>query len=62
MGMNKIVAFVAVTDYEKARAFYEKSGFAPDGARTTLDGELAHIPEIRMVRRAETIQASADGS
>jgi catechol 2,3-dioxygenase-like lactoylglutathione lyase family enzyme len=25
LGMNKIVAFVAVTDYEKARAFYEKT-------------------------------------
>jgi catechol 2,3-dioxygenase-like lactoylglutathione lyase family enzyme len=25
LGTNKIVAFVAVTDYEKARAFYEKA-------------------------------------
>ena len=25
LGMNKIVAFVAVTDYDKARAFYEKT-------------------------------------
>jgi catechol 2,3-dioxygenase-like lactoylglutathione lyase family enzyme len=25
LGMNEIVAFVAVTDYEKARAFYEKT-------------------------------------
>jgi catechol 2,3-dioxygenase-like lactoylglutathione lyase family enzyme len=25
LGANKIVAFVAVTDYEKARAFYEKT-------------------------------------
>lgn len=34
----------------RARAFYAKSGFAPDGARKMLDGELAHIPEIRMLR------------
>jgi ribosomal protein S18 acetylase RimI-like enzyme len=45
-------------DNPRARRFYEKSGFALDGARKTLDGELADIPEIRMVRRAETIQAS----
>ncbi|MCU1422381.1 MAG: acetyltransferase [Microbacteriaceae bacterium] len=43
-------------DNPRARAFYEKSGFAPDGIRKMLDGELAHIPEIRMVR-PETIQA-----
>jgi ribosomal protein S18 acetylase RimI-like enzyme len=37
-------------DNPRARAFYEKSGFAPDGTRKMLDGNLAHIPEIRMVR------------
>ena len=45
-------------DNPRARAFYAKSGFAPDGTRKMLDGELAHIPEIRMLRRAETIQVS----
>ena len=38
-------------DNPRARAFYAKSGFEADGARKMLDGALAHIPEIRMVRR-----------
>ena len=42
-------------DNPRARAFYEKSRFTFDGTRKMLDGELAHIPEIRMVR-PETIQ------
>lgn len=34
----------------RAQAFYAKYGFAPDGSRQMLDGELSDIPEIRMVR------------
>ncbi|WP_207453207.1 GNAT family N-acetyltransferase [Herbiconiux sp. SYSU D00978] len=34
----------------RAQAFYAKHGFAPDGDRKMLDGELSDIPEIRMVR------------
>ena len=36
----------------RAQAFYSREGFAPDGASKMLDGELSHIPEIRMVRLA----------
>jgi GNAT superfamily N-acetyltransferase len=34
----------------RARAFYAKHGFVPDGARHVFGPELAHQPEIRMVR------------
>ena len=50
------VSLWVLEDNPRARAFYEKSGFTFDGTRKMLDGELAHIPEIRMVRH-ETIQA-----
>ncbi|MBK4347432.1 GNAT family N-acetyltransferase [Lacisediminihabitans changchengi] len=36
----------------RARAFYSREGFVADGASKMLDGELSHIPEIRMVRLA----------
>lgn len=39
-----------IEDNPRARAFYSRQGFVADGTRKTLDGELAHIPEIRMVR------------
>jgi GNAT superfamily N-acetyltransferase len=34
----------------RARAFYAKHGFVPDGARHVFGPELQHQPEIRMVR------------
>ncbi|SDX79065.1 Ribosomal protein S18 acetylase RimI [Modestobacter sp. DSM 44400] len=34
----------------RAIAFYRRNGFAPDGARTELDGEWAGVAEIRLVR------------
>ncbi|MBW4043155.1 MAG: GNAT family N-acetyltransferase [Acidobacteria bacterium] len=34
----------------RARAFYTKQGFAPDGARHEFGPELHHQAEIRMVR------------
>ena len=34
----------------RARAFYAKHGFAPDGARHAFGPELNHLAEIRMVR------------
>lgn len=37
-------------DNPRARAFYSRRGFVADGTRKMLDGELSHIPEIRMVR------------
>jgi ribosomal protein S18 acetylase RimI-like enzyme len=37
-------------DNPRARAFYSRQGFVADGTRKMLDGELSHIPEIRMVR------------
>ena len=42
-------------DNPRARAFYSRQGFVADGARKMLDGELSHIPEIRMVRTARDI-------
>ncbi len=37
-------------DNPRARAFYSRQGFVADGSRKMLDGELSHLPEIRMVR------------
>lgn len=37
-------------DNQRAKAFYRKSGFIPDGARKTLMWEGVELPEIRMVR------------
>ncbi len=37
-------------DNPRARAFYSGQGFVADGTRKMLDGELSHVPEIRMVR------------
>jgi GNAT superfamily N-acetyltransferase len=34
----------------RARAFYGKHGFAPDGARHAFGPELGNQPEIRLVR------------
>lgn len=34
----------------RARAFYAKHGFRPDGARHVFGPDLGHQPEIRMVR------------
>jgi len=39
-------------DNPRAQAFYSREGFVADGASKMLDGELSHIPEIRMVRLA----------
>lgn len=36
-----------------ARRFYERSGFAPDGARGTFEIAGATIPEVRYLRPAE---------
>ncbi|MEC5182444.1 GNAT superfamily N-acetyltransferase [Arthrobacter sp. CG_A4] len=37
-------------DNPRARAFYQKSGFSPDGARKLLQPDWSELPEIRMVR------------
>ncbi|MCB5275538.1 hypothetical protein BJG92_03089 [Arthrobacter sp. SO5] len=34
----------------RARAFYRKSGFSPDGARKVQAWDVDELPEIRMVR------------
>ncbi|MDQ0679809.1 GNAT superfamily N-acetyltransferase [Arthrobacter pascens] len=39
-------------DNPRARAFYRKSGFRPDGARKLLPPDWHELPEIRMVRPA----------
>ncbi|MET1156194.1 GNAT family N-acetyltransferase [Arthrobacter sp.] len=39
-------------DNPRARAFYRKHGFAPDGRREPLTGLWDGLHEIRMVRRA----------
>jgi len=39
-------------DNPRAQAFYSREGFVADGVSKMLDGELSHIPEIRMVRLA----------
>ncbi|NQX29943.1 GNAT family N-acetyltransferase [Microbacteriaceae bacterium VKM Ac-2854] len=36
-------------DNPRARRFYERNGFAPDGA-TVLDPDFAGLPELRLVR------------
>jgi catechol 2,3-dioxygenase-like lactoylglutathione lyase family enzyme len=47
LGANKIVAFVAVTDYEKARAFYEKTlglkFISQDNFALVLEGDGTRI-------------------
>jgi GNAT superfamily N-acetyltransferase len=35
---------------QRARAFYRKSGFSPDGARKAQTWDRAELPEIRLVR------------
>jgi GNAT superfamily N-acetyltransferase len=40
-------------DNPRARAFYRKSGFRPDGARKLLPPDWYELPEIRMVRPAK---------
>lgn len=35
---------------QRARAFYRKSGFSPDGARKVLARAWGELPEIRLVR------------
>lgn len=35
---------------DRARGFYSRYGFKPDGARHLFGPELAHQAEIRMVR------------
>jgi GNAT superfamily N-acetyltransferase len=37
-------------DNPRARAFYRKSGFSPDGARKVLARDWGELPEIRLVR------------
>ncbi|WP_426997098.1 N-acetyltransferase family protein [Pseudarthrobacter sp. N5] len=37
-------------DNPRARAFYQKSGFSPDGARKLLPPDWSELAEIRMVR------------
>ncbi len=37
-------------DNPRARAFYRKSGFSPDGARKVLARDWGELPEIRLIR------------
>lgn len=39
-------------DNPRARAFYAKNGFVPDGARRSLPVEWQELPEMRLVRAA----------
>jgi ribosomal protein S18 acetylase RimI-like enzyme len=39
----------AAADNPRARRFYERNGFEPDGA-TVLDPDFAGLPEVRLVR------------
>jgi ribosomal protein S18 acetylase RimI-like enzyme len=45
----RCVVLWTLTENARARRFYDKAGFAPDGATNTLDG-LGNVEELRYVR------------
>jgi ribosomal protein S18 acetylase RimI-like enzyme len=47
-GYQRVVLWT-LTDNARARRFYDKAGFAPDGATNILDG-LGNVEELRYVR------------
>ena len=47
-GYRRVVLWT-LTENARARRFYDKAGFAPDGATNTLDG-LGNVEELRYVR------------
>jgi ribosomal protein S18 acetylase RimI-like enzyme len=47
-GYQRVVLWT-LTDNDRARRFYDKAGFAPDGAINVLDG-LGNVEELRYVR------------
>ncbi|WP_255305886.1 GNAT family N-acetyltransferase [Streptomyces sp. Wb2n-11] len=48
-----------LTENTLARRFYEKAGFAPDGAETSSDVRGVAVPETRYARRLSAADAAA---
>ncbi|GBQ02643.1 hypothetical protein SSP531S_41030 [Streptomyces spongiicola] len=44
----------------RARRFYEKAGFAPDGAEEPFEAVGVMVPEVRYGRRLSAAEAAAD--
>lgn len=44
----------------RARRFYEKAGFAPDGAEEPFEVDGVAVPEVRYRRRLSAAEAAAD--
>ncbi|MBT2397100.1 GNAT family N-acetyltransferase [Streptomyces sp. ISL-100] len=48
-----------LTENARARRFYEKAGFAPDGAEAPFDVHGVAVPETRYARRLSAADAAA---
>ena len=60
-GYTSITLWVLKSTNARARRFYRRAGFVPDGARHVLD-DLGGVTEIRYRRAADRLARAGSGS